>query len=174
MNKNNLKSNIIGAVMFIIVGLIFVAIGVCLFIDSGEAFGLLFVIPGGIAVVAGFSMLFQTKKNVETVQKLMQSGASYEATIVEIEAIKQVSRSSEGRMRTYYSYIAHCRVIDPHTNEEHIYKSEPYLKDLNDMIGTSVIVYVDYFDDNKYYVDMESVMNGYKSTDGATVYDFRG
>ncbi|TVP86617.1 MAG: DUF3592 domain-containing protein [Acholeplasmataceae bacterium] len=126
------------------------------------------LIPGIFALAfgaVGFPMFFSSRKTKKIKNSLMTSGRKMVGTITDLKTNHTTSITVGGR-RLFKNHIT-CRVIDDFSGSEKTYKSRGFWRssDFNLNIGVSTVdVWVDRQDKEKYFVDFDSIQVSPKET----------
>ena len=153
MKKNPLK--LIGIIFSCIAAVEFTALVVLLAIPairtSSEA---LIVLPSVLGIQSlvfggiGIGFLTHVRKKEKLREELKAGGYTKTATVIETERVYSV------RINGRYPYRVICRIQDGSVLHE--YRSDMLNHDPGLVPGDQVTVYLDWRDDSRYYVDVES------------------
>ncbi len=170
--KNEKRSSLVGTTIFFIVGVVSVVVASSLL--SGDvpeksripfiAWG---VIGGVFAVIAliGYATFLKQKLDKD---RLMSGGILYKGTII----------ATEEHPTSYINHVhpqtALCQYSDNITGGLRTIKSDYYYNNLIHYVGREVDIYMDRSNCEKYYVDMEKLVEGYVDPMSKyQIHDFR-
>ena len=157
---------IMGTVFFAF-GAFFLAFGATLFMDPSADNASRYIMIGCGAVFAAVGAAFLLSVIVKAVRRkrLMANGDQLTGIITAVNI--NFSVTINGR----HPYRADCEVFDPNSGERYLYRSENTMEDISRLVGTSVTVYADPVNRKKYYVDIASPAESYRTENN--IHDYR-
>lgn len=157
---------IMGSIFFG-VGAVIITVGITMFFDisSDNADKLLLLGCGALFTVLGAAFLLSVILKAVRKKRLIANGDQLTGTIVAVNLNMSVT------VNGYHPYRADCEVFDPNSGERYLYRSENTMEDISDLVGMSVTVYADPNNRKKYYVDVASLADGYRSEN--RIHDYR-
>lgn len=157
---------IIGAVFFGF-GVFFAVFGATLFWNPLEDDASKYIVIGfgAIFAIIGASLLLSVILKAVRRKRLIANGDQLTGTIVAVNLNMSVT------VNGYHPYRADCEVFDPISGERYLYRSENTMEDISGLVGMSVIVYADPNNRKKYYVDVASLADSYRSEN--QIHDYR-
>ncbi len=167
--KNTIATTIFYLSIFVIVGVLVIALGIHMIIEQEVAgpFMICFLF-GGIFIFAGIFAIVSTVKNRPDRAYLKKSGQKCNGVIIEI--VPDTSTTLNGR----HPNMARCHVVDCYTGEPFEVTSTGYMSDLTKYVMREVDVYIDRRDRKKYFVDIEKLVAEYDVTLNSTnTHDYR-
>lgn len=111
-----------------------------------------------IIIISGFIASSRKRKRLET------DGTAYTGTIIDIRVITNI------KVNGRHPYRADCEVIDPITQERYLFSSQNVYKDIRNMVGASVVVYVDNNDPSNHFVDIDRAIADFNAYTGTADY----
>ena len=155
---------VIIGVFFIGFGIFFAALGITLFSDP-PADRYTMICFGVIFAIVGASLLLPVIVKAVRRKRLMANGDQLTGIITAVNI--NFSVTINGR----HPYRADCEVFDPNSGERYLYRSENTMEDISGLVGTSVTVYADPVNRKKYYVDIDSPAESYRTENN--IHDYR-
>lgn len=158
---------VIIGVIFFGFGVFFAVFGAILFWDSSEDDVSKYIVTGFGAVFAiiGASLLLSVILKAVRRKRLVANGDQLTGTIVAVNLNMSVT------VNGYHPYRADCEVFDPNSGERYLYRSENTMEDISGLVGMPVTVYSDPDNRKKYYVDVASLAESYRSEN--QIHDYR-
>ncbi|MDE6762901.1 MAG: hypothetical protein K2J73_04405 [Oscillospiraceae bacterium] len=140
-------------------GVFFAVFGAILFSDPLEDDFSKYIMVGFGAVFAiiGASMLLSVILKAVRRKRLMANGDQLTGIITAVNINMSVT------VNGYHPYRADCEVFDPDSGERYLYRSENTMEDISGLVGMSVTVYADHDNRKKYYVDIASLADSYRT-----------
>ena len=155
---------VIIGVFFIGFGIFFAVLGMTLFSDpSADMYTMIFF--GAVFAIVGASLLLPVILKAVRRKRLMANGDQLTGIITAVNINFCVTIN--GR----HPYRADCEVFDPNSGERYLYRSENTMEDISWLVGTSVTVYADPVNRKKYYVDITSPAESYRTENN--IHDYR-
>lgn len=148
-------------------GAFFAAFGATLFMDPSVDDSSRYIMIGCGAVFAAVGAAFLLSVILKAVRRkrLMANGDQLTGIITAVNI--NFSVTINGR----HPYRADCEVFDPNNGERYLYRSEDIMEDISWLVGNSVTVYADRDNRRKYYVDIASPAESYRSENN--IHDYR-
>lgn len=157
---------IMGAVFFCF-GAFFSVFGITLFSDPSADDASKYIMLGCGAVFMIIGAVFLLSVILKAVRKKRLTANGEQMTGI----ITAVNVNMNVRINGYHPYRADCEVFDPNSGERYLYRSENTMENISGLVGMSVTVYVDPNNRKKYYVDIASLADGYRSEN--KIHDYR-
>lgn len=157
---------IMGSIFFG-VGAVIITVGITLFFDisSDNVDKLLLLGCGALFMILGAAFLLSVILKAVRKKRLIANGDQLTGTIVAVNLNMSVT------VNGYHPYRADCEVFDPNSGERYLYRSENTMEDISGLVGMSVTVYADPNNRKKYYVDVVSLADSYRSEN--QIHDYR-
>lgn len=126
---------------------------------------LIFILIGGVFAVLGVIFITVNILSGNRRKKLMQTGDRLTGTITDVVMNNAV------RINGVHPFKAECEVVNPFDGEKYLYSSENVTRNISELVGREVTVYVDRNNKKKYYVDIFELMDKYKAEE--KIHDYR-
>lgn len=134
--------------------------------SKGESFipvSVIFIVLGSLLLAAS---LMTGGAGIRTNGRLVSDGIPVTAVII------SVTLDTTVKIKGKYPYKALCEADNPVTGERFLYNSHGVEENIRHLVGKGVTVYCDPEDREKYYVDLDSVLDG-TSESSAGINNFR-
>lgn len=157
---------IMGSIFFGI-GAVIITVGITIFFDisSDNVDKFLLLGCGALFTILGAAFLLSVILKAVRKKRLIANGDQLTGTIVAVNLNMSVT------VNGYHPYRADCEVFDPNSGERYLYRSENTMEDISGFVGMSVTVYADPNNRKKYYVDVASLADSYRSEN--QIHDYR-
>lgn len=157
---------IMGSIFFG-VGAVIITVGITIFFDisSDNVDKLVLLGSGALFTILGAAFLLSVILKAVRKKRLIANGDQLTGTIVAVNLNMSVT------VNGYHPYRADCEVFDPISGERYLYRSENTMEDISGLVGMSVTVYADPNNRKKYYVDVASLADSYRSEN--QIHDYR-
>lgn len=126
---------------------------------------LIFILIGGVFAVLGVIFITVNILSGNRRKMLMQTGDRLTGTITDVVMNNAV------RINGVHPFKAECEVVNPFDGEKYLYSSENVTRNISELVGREVTVYVDRNNKKKYYVDIFELMDKYKAEE--KIHDYR-
>ncbi|MBP3922888.1 MAG: DUF3592 domain-containing protein [Ruminiclostridium sp.] len=126
-----------------------------IFICIGGAFAL-------VTIAVAVALVISKRKH----NNLIKNGTAYTGTIIDVRVITNI------RVNGRHPYRADCEVINPLTQERFLFSSQNVYKDIRNMIGAPVVVYMDDNNPANHYVDIDRAIEDFNTNTGVVDYRY--
>ncbi len=135
-------------------------------ISSGDGSVVTFIMIGlgGAFLVVDIIIIVRLISSNKKRKSLVNNGTAYTGTIIDIRVITNI------KVNGRHPYRADCEVINPLTQERFLFSSENVYKDIRNMIGAPVVVYVDDTDPSNHHVDIDRAIADFYTNTGVVDY----